>query len=318
MARTVAAALVATVLIEIGAPPAAAGGFISRREALERPNITEISGTFEEQVRRCGNDDRTFDLRRLDSVGSFGTDNNLDFGNDCASKHTVVVGGTVTGTISHSLTWDEVKDQYDADGMRLEGEDWMAVFSFSVVNLEDGFAPRVTDGTQDGNDVRFLLAGAYMDWIRDDAIEDDDLMSGVIRNVLIDRTHRFLSARPSSGSDYSNPDMVVKVSNVLVRFRPMPDVDADDGRGFGGIFKWDETAGEVNVSDSIFYLDEQPISDEPFPAGTYSNVTVVLGPDFEGRYPGRLPDGVDVTRDVSIWRRARRAWLEAHPWAPVG
>jgi hypothetical protein len=311
--RTLAVAAAAIVLGELVAGPAAAGGFITRKQALDRPNIRTISGVYEEPLRRCANDDRTFDLRRFESVGSFGTDNNLDIGNDCAAKHTVVVGGTITGTISHSLTWDEVKDGYDADGLRFEGDDWLAVFGLSVVNLEDGFAPRVTEGTQDGNDVRFLLAGSYMDWIRDDAIEDDELMSGVIRDILVDRTHYFLSARPSSGSGYTNPGMVVEIADVLVRFRPMPNPDADDGRGFAGIFKWDESAGEVLVSDSIFYLDEQPTSDGAFPPGSYSKVTIVLGPDFEGRYPSALPDGVDVTRDVGVWRRARRDWLEAHP-----
>jgi len=310
--RSIAAVVAAFVLVELVAVPATAGGFITRRQALDRSNIRTVSGEHEAPLSRCANDDRTYDLRRYESVGSFDSTSNLSFGNDCAANHTVVVGGTVTGTIDHSLTWDEVKNQYDADGLRFEGDDWLASFDLSVENVEDGFAPRVTDGTEDGNDVRFLLAGAYMDWIRDDAIEDDALMSGVIRDILIDRTNRFLSARPSSGSGYTNTGMVVEISNVLVRFRPMLNGRADDGRGFGGIFKWDEAAGEVIVADSIFFLDEQPISDEPFPAGSYSDVTIVLGPDFEGPYPGDLPNGVDVTRRVSVWGRARRAWLEAH------
>ena len=293
-------------------PAAVAFLSVTRRQALDRPDVRTISGEHEEPLERCADDDRTFDLRRYGSVGSFDSTSNLSFGNDCAAERTIVVGGTVTGTISHRLTWYEVKHQYEAEGLRFEGDDWLASFGLSVENIEDGFAPRVTDGTEDGNDVGFLLAGAYMDWIRDDAIEDDALMSGVIRDVLIDRTNRFLSARPTSGSGYANPGMVVVISNALVRFRPMPNERAEDGRGFGGIFKWDEAAGEVIVSDSIFFLDERPISDEPFAPGSYSNVTIVLGPDFEGRYPGELPDGVDVTRTVSVWGRARRAWLEAH------
>lgn len=310
--RTLVTLVAALILIELAAVPANAGGFITRREALERRNLRTISGEYLEPVERCARDDQTFDLRRFESIGNFDSDNNLSFGNDCAAERTVVVGGTVTGTISHRLTWDEVKDQFDADALRFEGDGWFASFGLSVENVEDGFAPRVTDGTEDGNDVRFLLTGAYMDWIRDDVVEDDDLLSGVIRDILVDRTHYFLSARPSSGSDYTNPDMVVEISDVLVRFRPMPNPDDEDGRGFAGIFKWDDAAGEVIVSDSIFYMDEQPTSDGEFPPGSYSNVTIVLGPDFEGRYPSDLPDGVAITRRVSVWGRARRAWLEDH------
>ena len=295
------------------AGPSIAGGFISKKDALHRANVVVFSGPHHEQFRQCASDDLTYDLRKYLSGGSFGSDSNLSIGKDCAAERTAVVGGSVKGTISHSLTWDEVKSKYDADGLRLEGKDWLASFDLSVKDIEDGLAPRVTEGTEGGNTVRFLLAGAYMNWIRDDAIEDDSLMSGVIRDVLIDGTNRFLSARPSSSSSYTNTGMVVEVKNVLVHMMAMPnDRDSVDGVGFGGIFKWSDAAGKVDVSDSIFLLDEQPLSDDPFPAGTYSHVTLVLGPDFQGSYPGSLPHGVKVTRKMSVWGKARRAWLKAH------
>jgi hypothetical protein len=66
------------------------------------------------------------------------------------------------------------------------------------------------------------------------------------------------------------------------------------------------------VRNSIFLLDEQPIYHEPFPKGSYSNVTLVLGPGFKGRYPTPLPRGVHTTRDMTVWRKARRAWLRSH------
>lgn len=299
--------------VELVPVPASAAGFITRREALDRENVVVESGDHDSAYRDCPtDDDQTFDLRRFDSTGSFGTDNNVMIGKDCAEARTVVVGASILGTIPHSLTWDEVKSEYDADGLRLEGTDWMASFGLRVENLEDGFAPRVPDGTEQDNTVRFLLRGAYMDWIRDDAIEDDDLMSGTIRDVLIDGADRFLSARPSEDTDYTNVDMVVVVKDVLVHLKAMNNDDADDGVGFGGIFKWSDAAGTVEVSDSIFLLDEQPTSSSPFPPGDYSNVTLVLGPDFEGRYEGDLPRGVDTTRRMRVWRSARRAWLEAH------
>jgi hypothetical protein len=50
-----------------------------------------------------------------------------------------------------------------------------------------------------------------------------------------------------------------------------------------------------------------------WPDGTYSNVTVVLGPGFVGNYPVPLPAGVTVTRDTSIYDTARANWLAAHP-----
>ncbi len=305
--------LAALGLVVSLARTSAAGDFINRKQALARSNLVVSSGDHNDQWRVCATRNRTYDLRRFTSTGNFADSSNLSVGKDCGAARTVVVGGTVTGTISHSLTWDEAKSQYDADGLRLEGKVWLESFGLSVQDLEDGFAPRVATGTEQDNTVPFLLKGAHMDWIRDDAIEDDALMSGEISDTLIDGTNRFLSARPSESETYTNHSMVVTISKVLVHMKAMPNErDTADGVGYGGIFKWSDAAGKVQASDSIFLLDEQPISDEPFPPGTYSHVILVLGPDFVGRYRTALPDGVNVTRKLGVWRKARRAWLDAH------
>jgi hypothetical protein len=312
-ARHTISVLAAVALIAPLNGTSSAEGFISRKQALARPNLVVVSGDHTEPWRVCATQNRTYDLRKFTSTGNFGALSNLSVGKDCGAIGTAVVGGTVAGTISHSLTWDEVKSQYDADALRFEGTDWLASFGLSAQDVEDGFAPRVADGTEQDNTVLFLLSGSHMDWIRDDAVEDDDLMSGVIRDTLIDGTNRFLSARPSASATFTNHGMVVTIRNVLVHMKAMPnDRDKNDGLGFGGIFKWSDGAGKVAVSDSIFLLDEQPLSDEPFPPGTYSHVVVVLGPDFVGHYPTALPSGVRVTRKLGVWRKARRAWLDAH------
>jgi hypothetical protein len=307
--------LVASLLLAsvVGAgQQAVADGFISRKHALQRSNVDVESGDRTAEWRSCPTKNETYDLRNLTSTGNFGHDSNLVIGKDCAAAHTVTVGGTVTGTICRSLTWQEVKADYDATALRLEGKGWLASYDLTVTDLEDGFRPRVADGTEQNNTVSFLLSGAFMDWIRDDAIEDDYLMSGLIKDSLIDGTQRFVSARPTEGTNYTNHGMVVTIRKVLVRMKAMPNDRASDGVGQWGIFKWSEAAGTVVMSDSIVLLDEQPIDDEPFPPGSYSNVTLVLGPDFRGRYPTALPRGVRVTRKMRIWTKARRAWLATH------
>jgi len=55
------------------------------------------------------------------------------------------------------------------------------------------------------------------------------------------------------------------------------------------------------MSNAIFLLDEPPISDEPFPPGSYAHVKLVL--DYRGRYPGELPDGVSTTHRLGVWHR---------------
>jgi len=36
--------------------------------------------------------------------------------------------GAAIGTMSHALTWEEVKTTYDAAGLRFEGTSWLASF----------------------------------------------------------------------------------------------------------------------------------------------------------------------------------------------
>jgi hypothetical protein len=269
------------------------------------------SGDLSAQWWTCARDDQTFDIRNLTSTGSLGDDSNFAIGKDCGAARTAVVGGSVIGTIDHSLSWADVKDDFDAAALRLEGTDWIASYGLSATNVEDGIRPRVLEDSTQNQSTHFLVTGAHMAWIRDDAIEDDELMSGTIENSLIDGTNRFLSARPTEGTNWENPNMVVTITNVLVHMKAMPnDRDTQDGVGFGGIFKWSEGAGRIVMSDSIVLLDEQPISDEPFPKGAYSNVTLVLGPNFNGSYPTELPTGVRVTRDMEVWRLARQSWLD--------
>ena len=310
------AVVVLTILVATMVTDAAHAGVITRRAALDRPDVVEVSGDVSDRWRVCPATDRTYDLRGLRSIGSFDDLANMSVGNDCAEAGVVTVGGAAVGTMSHALTWEEVKATYDAAGLRFEGTSWLASFGASLVDVEDGFAPRVTEGTEGDNDVRFLLSGTYMNWIRDDAIEDDDLMSGVIRNVLIDGTNRFLSARPRGGDTYTNHGMVIHVQDVLVHMKAMPTGNADDGAGFGGIFKWSDAAGTVDVSNAMFLLDEAPISHAPFPPGTYAHVKLVLG--YAGRYPGNLPDGVSTTHRLGVWKHARHRWTRAHARAIRG
>jgi hypothetical protein len=309
-AGTAAATLLVGVFL-IACTTTAGATPITEHAALQRSDVVVVHSDRTTQWRACPAADRTYDIRGLTSTGVFGIHSNLSVGNDCARTGVVTVGGSAIGTLGHALTWDQVKSTADTDGMRFEATGWAASFGLHVEDLEDGFAPRV-GGDPNHNDVRFLLSGAYMDWIRDDAIEDDDLMAGTISDVLIDGTNRFLSAQPSANASISNPDMVVRVHGVVVHMRAMPNDRARDGVGFGGIFKWSDRAGKVNMSGSVFLLDERPIQDEPFPPGSYRNVTLVLGPNFQGRYPGRLPSGVVVTRRMSVWRQARSRWLRTH------
>ncbi len=306
----------ATGSTDTSVPP---GGYPTLEQVLSRPNVTARTGEASGQFRVMAEPNETFDLRGY--VVRFWppeTDPDLypiAIGKDDPADGTAVVGGAVVGALPRDATWQEVKECCDSDALRIEGTGWMASFGFYAENVEDGFAPRVLEGTEQDNTVRFLLEGCHMTYIRDDAIENDNLMSGMIRDCLFDGVNRFLSERPTSGTGYSNTGSVVEIEDVLVRMEPMPNLESPDGIGHGSVFKWDETAGSVIMRDSIVYLDEPSHSSsesDAFPPGEYENVTVVLGPGFDGDYPVPLPEGVTVTRDVQVWEQAKQDWLDRH------
>jgi hypothetical protein len=73
--------------------------------------------------------------------------------------------------------------------------------------------------------------------------------------------------------------------------------------------------GRVRLSNVVVCYPENPMSPSRlriFPPGHYSNVRIVLGSDFVGRYPGPRPAGVTVTRHWSVCETARANWLRRH------
>jgi hypothetical protein len=290
--------------------------FPSEQQALARNAIARKMGVADGQLRVSAHDDETFDLRgyvvRYWPPASDPSEYPIVIGKDDPAVGTAVVGGTVLGQLPRDATWQAVKDCCDVDALRLEGRGWVASYGFRAENVEDGFAPRVPDT---GGDDRFLLQGCYMRYIRDDAVENDDVMSGTIRDCLFDGVSRFLSERPSEGTDVANPTSVVSIDHVLVHMQPMPNDRSSDGMGCGSIFKWSTVSGSVVMSHSIIYVEEPSqtnVGADAFPPGTYRDVTLVLGPGYTGPYRVPLPAGVTVTRDVSVWDAAQDAWLAAH------
>ena len=308
-------------------PPPPPTEWPTRAEALARPNVVTAAGTWTSSYEV----DRppaltTYDLRSFTSTAyPFATLYAVRFGGTNPAVDLVTVGGVVLGQIDRNLTYEEVYANYAGDALRVSSADRAATYDLRVDNVVDGYNPRVAEGTEQDNTVRFLLDGAYMTYIRDNAVENDNLMSGTIRDCLFDGVFTLLSAKGSATSTYTNTAMVVTLERVIARLQAMPRASAADGFAHNKVFKWDyDAAGSVVVRDSIFYLEELPdgISDNlPFPQGVYQNVTVVLGAGFDGDgdgdvtdldYPGGFPAGVTQSRDLSIFTAAHDAWLTAH------
>lgn len=163
---------------------------------------------------------------------------------------------------------------------------------------------------------------------RDDAIENEsNTINLVFKNSLVDGTYMGFACRPAKGSsryDMENPpDATLTIEDTLLRLEAMPyrvGKEAPDGWGHGHLFKWSAAAPKkVVIRNSIFVVERQSCQSRSamrFPEGTVcQNVTLIwLG---GGVYPGNLPEsGVTVTDDVSIWQKAKAAWLKKHGYNP--
>lgn len=285
-------------------PPAV--GFPSRQESLARANVIVLTGARSTQYKPASASDTTYDLRGLVSTAyPFSS----SFPIVIEGTRTVVIGGEVRGQQGRDLSWAQTHDPFGGAGLRLLNvRDYGVSYDFRVDNVVDGIDTLPPAG--DLNAGRFLIEGAYMTWIRDDAIEDDTEMSGTIRDVLVDGVNDAISI----GQSTKNPNAVVNVEDVLFIHAPMRNDRAADGFGHQTLFK-QLPGGRVNMTNVTDCLYENPITPSRIgirPPGTWTNVVFVLGPGWVGANP-TVPQGASVSRDwQGLCIDARDAWLAAH------
>jgi hypothetical protein len=213
-----------------------------------------------------------------------------------------------------------MKGAYDGDGLRISGRGGYVVDGLRVDNVEDGVAPRGTENRYPKDGDGFVMRNLYFTYIRDDCVENDDIAGGVIADSLFDGCYTGVSERPGSGNPQLNHPAprgeTLLLDHVLLRLQAMPGPrDSQDQKvlGHGQLFKWSPVANSLVLKHSVFLVEKAPNSTSyfPFPPGTVTeDVTIVwLG---SGDFGWAVPRGTTVTRNRSVWDRARAVWLTRH------
>lgn len=291
------------------------GAFPTRTQALARPNQVVLSGTRTTQYKvQTPPDDTTYDFRGLyDTAFPFGSAYPLLLGASSYSvttpgARTVVVGGTVVGQQARDLSWSTVHDVYGGGGLIMCGSEYFVSYDYRCDNVGDGF--RAYKPTQDPN-ARYLLEGAYMNWVRDDAVESDNEMSGTIRDCCVESTFGVLSLCQST----TDPNAVHNIEDCIFIMREMLDpahAPPPDYYGHGALFK-NMPAGEVNMTNVKVGWETNPNNPDKInyrPAGTWTNVTYYLGPNWVGADP--VIDGVTISHDWAALFAAVDTWKSTH------
>ena len=216
------------------------------------------------------------------------------------------VGGVSIGQQSRDMTWEDVKS-IGGWGVRIRHPGGAQVYGVQAENQHDGFAFRATSPTNAASGDGWVFAHSWMRYIRDDCIENDDLTSGVVHDVLWECFVGFSAARDGSQPDQSNERIVFE--NVLIQLTEMP--SAQYGMDHGHLLKWSPEAPRPIIRNSTFFIEDNAAGEWP-PGTVLENVTLVWDP-ASGSAPSLDPmPGLTITSDVNVWQSAKADWLARH------
>ena len=266
-------------------------------------------------------DDATYDLTGVTSTAyPPSSDRNSSIfalGHGTAAARTCFVGGALNGTADDNQTWEYYHANYNAACLLLAATDWMQVRDLRCDNVEDGLRPRET--VDNANNVSMYVSGTYFTRVRDDCLENDGVIGGVLYDNLWEQCNTGISERPSSamGSWTSPPGETLTLDHMLIGLYQTPHAE---GVGENALFKWSSSASKLVIKCSVFKVDAVSLNGRDamkIPDGTviddsacpnHPSTIVWLG---QGGYPAATA-GLHVTTDVGVWDTAVAQWKCAH------
>ncbi|MDK3257085.1 hypothetical protein [Blastococcus capsensis] len=269
-------------------------------------------------------DDVTYDLSGVTSSAYPATKSPFAAGTGSAGYRTCVVGGSIFGSADDAKTWEYYHDEFNAACVKIIAREWMQVRDVRCDNVEDGIKPQESD--VNANNAEFFVSGTYLSRIRDDCMENDYTVGGVLYDNLWEQCNTGISERPSSDRSWPTPESETLVlDRMLIGLYKTPHVE--DGKtvmGENAIFKWSDSGNRVVIKCSIFKVDEESLNGTDtmaMPPGTVvddsecpdnPSTIVWLG---GGEYPAWTA-GMRVTADEGVWTDAVRDWKVRHGYAP--
>ncbi|MDK3257086.1 hypothetical protein [Blastococcus capsensis] len=269
-------------------------------------------------------DDVTYDLSWIVSTAYPASRSVFAVGVADAALRTCVVGGSIFGTADDHRTWDYYHDEFNAACVKILAREWMQVHDVRCDNVEDGIKPQESD--VNANNAEFFVSGTYLSRIRDDCMENDYTVGGVLYDNLWEQCNTGISERPWRDRSWSTPESETLVlDRMLIGLYETPHVE--DGKtvmGENAIFKWSDAGNRVVIKCSIFKVNSVSLNGADamaMPPGTVvddsecpdnPSTIVWLGP---GDYPAWTA-GLRVVEDEGVWTDAVRDWKVRHGYAP--
>lgn len=332
------AALLAALLalgLTVGAPARAADDTFGCLTALGGPLVRFNGDVGYKQIQRSGVanetrfDARGLTIRQQTQPSVIGDEYPIDIRLGSRSATACWAGGLILNTNSPSISWRSSKHPNNAALIFKEGQ--VIVDGVRIHNAHDGIRPwhRSSDGAGLSG---FNVWNSWFSYIRDDCIENDSGIGGVIEDNLFDGCYVFLSARGAEAQGTQDAKLIT-ISQNLIHLQKMPGPfghDLENLDGHGELFKFDAGSPRIALHNNIFLIEGLPIT-RYGPESWRKNAPVMLSlrPELlascagntivwlgDGPFPGKVPADpgcVTITTDISVWETARAAWLAAHP-----
>ena len=128
------------------------------------------------------------------------------------APNVVIEGGTILGNIDQKSDWTDVYAMGNSAAIRTEDAAGATIRDWRISNTWD--AVRVSWNSPD-----FVIEGVWASNIRDDAIENDRLQSGTIRDSLFDGAFSGLSIDPDNANPVDGHNETVLIDGVLLRLQ---------------------------------------------------------------------------------------------------
>ena len=160
------------------------------------------------------------------------------------SSNVTLRGGTISGEVPLDLDW--VDAYVNSAAIYSRNVDGILIQDWTISQAWD--AIRVRGNASD----KFIIDNVWLSDVRDDAVENDDGQSGIIRNSLFDGVFVGISLADSDTTDQTNN--VVTVDNVLIR---MEFFEYKGKMTHQSIFKVvDKISPSLRIHDSVFAIED--------------------------------------------------------------
>ena len=264
--------------------------------------------------------DTTYDLSGVTSTAYPATNSPFAVGTRAPASRTCVMGGTIRGNADDSKPWQVYHDEYNAACVKIIAVEWMQVRGLRCDNVEDGIKPQ--ESGINANNARFTVTGTYLSRIRDDCMENDYTVGGLLHDSLWEQCNTGISERPSGGRAWPTPSSETLVlDHMLIGLYETPHIEGGQVvMGENALFKWSSSGNRVVIRCSIFKVDSVSLNGRDamaMPPGTVIDDSACPGNPSTivwlggGDYPAWTA-GMRVVSDLGVWTSAVDRWKAAH------